>query len=206
MITLSYLLTCAAIVIAPGPTFSVLVDQSLRHGRAVGLLTVAGNTTGLAVWAGASALGLTELIRTSMLAFVVLKVAGAGYLCYLGIRSVLQARRGTPQAQTRPVHLRGSGFRAGLITNLANPKAAVLYLALIPRFLPAHAQPVPALIILTVVQMAISVSWYSLVVLFVQLARQVLSRDRVRAWVQRLSGLVLVGLGIRMATLGRAVP
>jgi threonine/homoserine/homoserine lactone efflux protein len=54
--------------------------------------------------------------------------------------------------------------------------------------------------------MAISVTWYSLVVLFVQLARHLLSRDRVRAWVQRISGLVLIGLGLRMVALGRAAP
>jgi threonine/homoserine/homoserine lactone efflux protein len=206
VIRLPYIVTCAVLVIAPGPTFSVLVDQSLRHGRGTGLLTVAGNTTGLAVWAGASAVGLTGLISASRPAFIVLKTTGACYLCYLGVESLLNTRRGTPRTPGDPARRRGSGFRAGLITNLTNPKAAVLYLTLIPRFLPTHAHPAPALIVLTVVQMAISVTWYSLVVLFVQLARHLLSRDRVRAWVQRISGLVLIGLGLRMVALGRAAP
>jgi threonine/homoserine/homoserine lactone efflux protein len=124
VITLPYIVTCAVLVIAPGPTFSVLVDQSLRHGRGTGLLTVAGNTTGLAVWAGASAVGLTGLISASRPAFIVLKTTGACYLCYLGVESLLNTRRGTPRTPGDPARRRGSGFRAGLITNLTNPKAA----------------------------------------------------------------------------------
>ncbi|WP_215543281.1 LysE family translocator [Amycolatopsis sp. CA-230715] len=206
VVTLAFVMTCLVIVIAPGPTFAVLLNQSLRHGRRAGLATVLGNTTGLVFWAAASALGLTALIRTSEVAFVVLKVAGAVYLCWLGVRSLIRSRsRAASEEEPEPVAGGvASAFRAGLITNLANPKAAVLYLALIPQFLPADGDPAFATAVLACVQMGISVAWYTLLLLALGFSRRVLARPAVKARVDQLSGLVLVGLGVRMVTMSRA--
>jgi threonine/homoserine/homoserine lactone efflux protein len=109
-----------------------------------------------------------------------------------------------------PVVMRTGGggrltaFRTGMVTNLANPKAAVLYLALLPQFLPAGGGTLADTAVLAAVQMAISVSWYTLVVLAVGLVRRTLARPSVKARVEQISGLVLVGLGLRMITLSRA--
>jgi threonine/homoserine/homoserine lactone efflux protein len=138
------------IVVAPGPSFAVMVNQSLRNGRLGGLAAVLGNASGLVFWASASVFGLTALIRTSEFAFLALKVVGAAYLCWLGLRTLVRSRA----------------------------TAAV--------------------------QMAISVSWYTLVVLAVGLVRRTLARPSVKARVEQISGLVLVGLGLRMITLSRA--
>ena len=97
----------------------------LGHNR---LATVAGNTTALTFWASASALGLTALIKTSEIAFMALKIAGAAYLCWLGVQTFLRSRRADAAAAAEPVAQRSSLFsacRAGLLTNLTNPKAAV---------------------------------------------------------------------------------
>src|ERR1700712_903109 len=97
MVTGGFLLMCVVIVIAPGPSFAVVLTQSIRHGRIAGMATVLGNTSGLVIWASGSILGLTALIRTSEVAFVVIKVLGAGYLCWLGIRALIRSRKkGTP--------------------------------------------------------------------------------------------------------------
>ena len=207
MVSVAFVVTCVLIVVAPGPSFAVMVNQSLRNGRLGGLAAVLGNASGLVFWASASVFGLTALIRTSEFAFVALKVVGAAYLCWLGLRTLVRSRA---TAADDPVVMRTGGggrltaFRTGMVTNLANPKAAVLYLALLPQFLPAGGGTLADTAVLAAVQMAISVSWYTLVVLAVGLVRRTLARPSVKARVEQISGLVLVGLGLRMITLSRA--
>ncbi|MDT7619484.1 MAG: hypothetical protein QOF99_385 [Pseudonocardiales bacterium] len=207
MVSVAFVVTCVLIVVAPGPSFAVMVNQSLRNGRLGGLAAVLGNASGLVFWASASVFGLTALIRTSEFAFLALKVVGAAYLCWLGLRTLVRSRA---TAADDPVVMRTGGggrltaFRTGMVTNLANPKAAVLYLALLPQFLPAGGATLADTAVLAAVQMAISVSWYTLVVLAVGLVRRTLARPSVKARVEQISGLVLVGLGLRMITLSRA--
>lgn len=186
-------------VLAPGPSFAVIVNRSIRDGRRAGLLVVAGNTTALTFWASASALGLTALIKTSEIAFMVLKIAGAGYLCFLGVQTLLRSRASLSEAAPRSG---GSAYWAGLLTNLTNPKAAVLYLALFPQFLPAHSG-LGDVFLLAAVQMAISASWYVTVVLAVAAVRRLLARSVVRTWLDRATSMVLIGLGLRLAALAR---
>ena len=190
-------------VLAPGPSFAVIVNRSIRDGRRAGLLVVAGNTTALTFWASASALGLTALIKTSEIAFVALKIAGAAYLCYLGVQTLLRSRRRTAVADEAP-RARSAAYRAGLLTNLTNPKAAVLYLALFPQFLPAHSN-LGDVFLLAAVQMAISASWYVTVVLAVAAVRRLLARSVVRTWLARATSVVLIGLGVRLAALARPI-
>jgi threonine/homoserine/homoserine lactone efflux protein len=210
----AFVVTCALVVLTPGPSLAVIVDQTLRAGRPSGLVAVAGNTSGLVFWAFASVLGLTALVRTSELAFLALKIAGAVYLCWLGVQSLRRSRRQRDLPEQEPPQRderRGSrparafaAYRAGLLTNLSNPKAAVLYLALFPQFLPAHGATIGQTATLAVLQMAISTSWYTTVVLAVGVVRRLLARPAVRARLDQVTGLVLVGLGIRLATLSRA--
>jgi threonine/homoserine/homoserine lactone efflux protein len=207
VVSVAFVVTCVLIVVAPGPSFAVMVNQSLRNGRLGGLAAVLSNASGLVFWASASVFGLTALIRTSEFAFVALKVVGAAYLCWLGLRTLVRSRA---TAADDPVVMRTGGggrltaFRTGMVTNLANPKAAVLYLALLPQFLPAGGATLADTAVLAAVQMAISVSWYTLVVLAVGLVRRTLARPSVKARVEQISGLVLVGLGLRMITMSRA--
>ncbi|MEU5690717.1 LysE family translocator [Actinosynnema sp. NPDC020468] len=195
----AFILTCLAVALSPGQTLAVVIDQSLRAGRSAGLAAVAGNSLGLVFWAGASALGLTFLVRTSLIAFLVLKIAGAAYLCWLGVQAFRRA--GQAKATTaRP----GNAFRSGFVANVTNPKAAALYLALFPQFLPADGGTFADTAQLAAVQMTISTSYYTLVVLAVHVVRAFLSRPKVRRTLDRLTGLALVGLGLRMLTLSRA--
>lgn len=204
-VSIAFVVTCALVVMAPGPSFAVIVNQSIRHGRRAGLQVVAGNTTALTIWATASALGLTALIRTSEIAFTVLKVAGAGYLCYLGVRTLLRSRRhAADEAETQPEQGKTgwAAYRAGLLTNLTNPKAAVLYLALFPQFLPAGGGLVDVFE-LAAVQMCISATWYCVVVLAVAGVRRLLAKSVVRTWLDRATSVVLIGLGVRLVALAR---
>lgn len=207
MVSWTFVLTCLLLAVVPGPSFAVLINQSVRHGRTAGLATVLGNTTGLLIWAVASAFGLTALIKASEVAFVALKVIGAVYLCWLGVRTLIRSRSTAAAVPAAPDASGGgplAAFRAGTVTNLANPKAAVLYLALLPQFLPVDGNVLADTFVLAAVQMAISASWYALVVVAIGLVRRTLSRPAVKARVEQISGVVLVGLGLRMAVMSRS--
>lgn len=208
MISVAYLATCLAVVASPGPTFAVVLRQTLRQGRPAALVTVLGNTTGLVFWAAASVFGVAALLRASEVAFLALKVAGAGYLCWLGVQSLRRSRR-----RDGPVPLDGpepdrsglwAAYRAGLLTNVTNPKSAALYLALLPQFLPAHGSVLAGTAVLAGVQMLLSTCWFALLVLLVAAVRRLLSRPAVWARLEQLSGGVLLALGVRLATLSRA--
>jgi threonine/homoserine/homoserine lactone efflux protein len=204
-ISIAFVVTCALVVVAPGPSFAVIVNQSIRHGRRAGLQVVAGNTTALTFWATASAFGLTALIRTSEIAFTVLKIAGAAYLCYLGVLTLVRSRRHVSAPEEPPGARAGTGwaaYRAGLFTNLTNPKAAVLYLALFPQFLPAGSG-LADVFELAAVQMCISATWYCVVVLAVAGVRRLLAKSVVRMWLDRATSVVLIGLGVRLVALAR---
>jgi threonine/homoserine/homoserine lactone efflux protein len=99
VVSVAFVVTCVLIVVAPGPSFAVMVNQSLRNGRLGGLAAVLGNASGLVFWASASVFGLTALIRTSEFAFVALKVVGAAYLCWLGLRTLVRSRATDPAGQ-----------------------------------------------------------------------------------------------------------
>jgi threonine/homoserine/homoserine lactone efflux protein len=204
-VSVAFVVTCALVVMAPGPSFAVIVNQSIRHGRRAGLQVVAGNTTALTFWASASAFGLTALIRTSVIAFTALKIAGAAYLCYLGVQTLLRSRRhAAAPEETQPAQAKTgwAAYRAGLLTNLTNPKAAVLYLALFPQFLPAGSGLVDVFE-LAAVQMCISATWYCVVVLAVAGVRRLLAKSVVRTWLDRATSVVLIGLGVRLVALAR---
>ncbi|MBM7774348.1 threonine/homoserine/homoserine lactone efflux protein [Actinokineospora baliensis] len=202
MIPWAFVLTCVVVAVSPGPALAVMINQSLRWGRPAGFAAVAGNTTGLVFWAAASVFGLTALIHASEVAFVTLKIVGAAYLCWVGVQALRRSRR-TPDlpvpVDTGPPGLLAS-YRTGLVTNLTNPKAGVLYLALFPQFLIPGEDTLTHTAVLAAAQMSISATWYSLVVLVVGTVREALSRPTVRRRMDQVMGVVLIGLGIRLAT------
>ena len=146
---LTFTFAATLIVLLPGPDTLVVLRNLLRHGRRRATLTVAGVLTGLAVWVGAAALGLSAVLRASHDAYAVLRVAGAVYLVWLGVAS-LRARRpalGPPEelagAGTGRSGLLGTGYGAGLATDLLNPKVGVFFVTFLPAFVP-HGRPVGA--------------------------------------------------------------
>ncbi|MFG2225110.1 LysE family translocator [Streptomyces sp. NPDC048644] len=192
-------------VAAPGPSFMVLVNETLRFGRGAGLVTILGSSTGLLMWAATSALGLAALTQTSELVFTVFKLAGAAYLCYLAAMTVRNRRNFGHQPPEAPeghdTATLWRSYRSGLVTSAANPKMATVYLALIPQFLPAGGGSPADVITLTAVQILISAAWYAVVVTLVGLARRLLAMPAVRMGLAWVSAAVLLLLGLRTAVM-----
>lgn len=187
--------------VSPGPDFFLLMRRTATSGRGAGVVCAAGMGTGIFVWVIAVGGGIAALLAASAFAFTVVKLAGAAYLIFLGLRAWLSARRGlparAPETATAPQSPFRS-FREGLLCNLLNPKVAAFYLAFLPQFLPVGGGWLPTLELAATAATAVS-CWYVLMALIVASLRQFLT-TRVRRIVDAAVGTVLIGLGIRIVT------
>jgi threonine/homoserine/homoserine lactone efflux protein len=197
----AFLLVAALLVVTPGVDMALVSKNALLHGRRVALLTALGINAGIVVWTLAAALGVAALVRASAAAFTVLKLAGAAYLVYLGLQAIwLSRRRGRPQDLGVPGHGRPSGLRQGLLSNLANPKVAVFFTSFIPQFVSPGSSVLLSSLALGAIFNLLGVVWLLAFALFVSRAGELLRRPRVKAALDRLTGCVLVGFGVRLAT------
>jgi threonine/homoserine/homoserine lactone efflux protein len=183
----------ALLSVAPGPGTAMVVRSSLRDGWRAGVLTVAGNEIGVVVWALLSVLGVSALVAASEAAFVALKLVGAVALIWLGVQSL----RGSPPSEL--TERRGGAFRAGLITSIANPKLAVFFVALFPQFVDPGASVLPTTLLMATLIVVFDFVWYTALAVTVSRAKSGLMRSRVGRWMERVTGSVLVGLGLRVA-------
>lgn len=197
----AFLGACTLIAASPGPSTMLIIRQSLRSRRA-GFLTVLGNETGVFIWGVIAALGLTALLAASQLAYDIMRIAGAVTLVGFGIKTLLDARgeQGKEESQdAQAVHSGWASYRSGLLLNLANPKAAVFAMSFLPQFVPAGAPHLPTMIGLAAIWAVFEVGYYGLYVWFVGRMKKIISRAKVRQRLERVSGTVLVLLGVRMA-------
>ncbi len=184
------------LTLTPGPDMALVLRNSIRGGRPDALRTVLGIAVGLLVWATATALGVAAVLAASATVFTVLKLAGAVYLVYLGVRALLAARRdGGSEVRDAPSR-RGSPFRQGLITNLLNPKLAVLFTTLLPQFISADDPAFSKSILLAALFITIGLTW---LVIYAHVVGAVARSRRFRRTLEAVSGVVLVGLGARLA-------
>ncbi len=201
---LAFTAIAALLTLTPGSDTMLVVRSALVRGRRAGLLTVLGICCGLFIHATFSALGLSVILLRSARAFDVLKLAGAGYLVYLGLQSIWGAARGAHPSE-RPVAA-ASGRRAfaeGLLNNVLNPKVAIFYLAFLPQFVRVGDPVLAKSILLASIHFAEGVVWLSFVTLFVARLRSALTRPVVQRTLESVTGLVLVGFGVRLAAARR---
>ncbi|MFA1547103.1 LysE family translocator [Actinomadura chokoriensis] len=198
------------IAMAPGPSTVVIMRQSMLSGRRGGLATVLGNETGVLVWGVAAAVGLSALLSASRLAYEGLRVAGAVVLVWFGVRALWHARRGGGSGGAEREVVEGGSrlsgwrcYRLGLVTNFANPKAGVFAVSFLPQFVPDGWPVAWVLVGFSVLWALIDLVWYAAVVWLVGAARRLLGRPVVRRRLDQVSGVVLVGLGVRLAAEAR---
>jgi threonine/homoserine/homoserine lactone efflux protein len=190
----------ALIVVVPGPDMALVLRNGVAHGRGAAVATALGINVGLLVWALAAALGITALLHASGTAFTVLKLAGAAYLVWLGLRALLDAWRGTGDAAASSRHRRrASPFRQGLLSNLFNPKIALVYTTLIPQFVDRGGSEIAQTFLLAAVFIAMGLVWLTGYALLVAEAGALLRRPSVRRVVNAVSGAALTALGLRLA-------
>jgi threonine/homoserine/homoserine lactone efflux protein len=204
----SFLPVAAVLIVVPGPDTALVTKNAVLHGRRAALGTALGVNLGLVVWTIAAALGLAAVVRASAVAFTALKLIGAAYLIWLGIQALRAAERTSAATGVRrpePVRRLGGmgGARQGLASNLANPKIAVLFTSLLPQFVTARAPTLMPFLLLGTIFVAMTLIWLCGYAVVAVKASPTLRRPSIARAIERFTGIVLIGLGVRLATESR---
>ena len=179
------------VIVTPGQDTALTIRNTLLGGRRGGVRTAAGVAAGQAAWTLAASAGVVALLRASAPAFTAVRLVGAAYLVYLGLQLLL--RRGDARPDARGPSRRG--FRQGLVSNLGNPKMAVFFTSLLPQF----GSSFSGLVALGLVFCSLTFLWLSGYAWAVARAGDVLRRPRIRRALDRVTGVVLVAFGLRLA-------
>jgi threonine/homoserine/homoserine lactone efflux protein len=197
----AFALACLGLALTPGPNMMYLVSRSICQGRKAGLISLGGVGLGFLVYMVAAALGITALLFAVPLAYDALRLVGAAYLLYLAWQALKTGGRSPFQVRDLPVDSPRKLLAMGFFTNLFNPKAAMLYLSLLPQFIdPARGSVLTQSLVLGGLQIVISLSVNALIAAVAGSVAQMLTTRPAWMFVQRwLMGTVLAGLGLRMA-------
>jgi RhtB (resistance to homoserine/threonine) family protein len=195
----------AIVILLPGPDTAVVTKNVLMHGRRAALGASAGVGAGLSVWTLAAAVGLASVIRASEVAFTILKVVGALYLMWLGFQALRAARHasedeGARLTEPRPVIGARGGFWQGFLSDLANPKIGIFFTSLLPQFVDPGRPVLLPFLALGAVFVLMTVLWLGAYCLIAARAAETLQRPRVRSALDRVTGIVLIAIGLRLVT------
>ena len=204
-----FLVGSILITIVPGPDMALVMRQVFIGGTSLAQRTIFGNLTGLVVHAVALAAGLSALLAASAEAYTFVKLAGAAYLVFLGVQTLLASRRRDAEAAeaaasdgvaaSRGIPSPRTAYVQGLVSTVLNPKPALLFLTYLPQFIDESRPVLPQIAFLAGVHILVGLVWMTLYAHLVARAHRTLTRSDVRRWLERVTGVVLVGLGLRVA-------
>ncbi|MGB0900356.1 LysE family translocator [Halocynthiibacter sp.] len=191
------------LALAPGPDNVFVLTQSAMNGRVAGLFVTLGLCTGLLFHTTAVALGVAAIFQTSEIAFTLLKFAGAGYLLYLAYKA-FRAGSTAIEGERAETSLKSLYLR-GLIMNITNPKVAIFFLAFLPQFArPEFGPLIPQLMILGAVMALSTILVFGSVAIGAgSLGDWLKARPSAQIWINRVAGLVFVGLAAKLITAQR---
>ncbi|MFD7495473.1 LysE family translocator [Streptomyces sp. NPDC059832] len=202
---LGFVVAVTPLTLIPGTSFTLVTQQVIAGSRSDGVRAAFGSACGLLVHATFAAIGLSALVMSSAQALTVVKLLGGIYLIWLGVTTWRSTRRGVEPTARRRWRLPGArlgGFGQGLWSNVLNPKAASVYLTLVPQFLTSSRPVAPQIATLAIVHVAVVLVWLLFWTSVVAAARAAIDTPRFRHGMSRLAGAVLVALGVRTATAG----
>ena len=192
----------ALLTVTPGVATAMIVRNAARGGRRYALLTNAGTAVGVLAWGCFAAVGIAAIVATSATAFALVKLTGAAVLIVIGLRSAWGCGSREPVSIDEGAASGAAGHlavRDGLIASLSNPKLAVFFVALFPQFVPRGAAVLPAALAMAALIVCFDLLWFSALALIVSRARRAFLVGPWARRIERLTGTVLIGLGIRLA-------
>lgn len=202
---IAFALVALGMVLTPGPNMLYLISRSISQGRRAGLVSLAGVALGFVSYMLCAAFGITALVLAVPFAYDALRFGGALYLLYLAWQAVRPGGHSPFQVRELPMDRPRKLFAMGLLTNLLNPKIAVLYLSLLPQFIdPGHGSVLAQSLVLGLTQIGISLSVNAAIVCLADSIARLLARHPAWISVQRwMMGTVLSVLALRVATQAR---
>jgi threonine/homoserine/homoserine lactone efflux protein len=192
----AFLGVSALVIVTPGQDTALTIRNTLLGGRIAGVFTAVGVSAGQATWTVATSVGVGALLVASEPAFFALKLVGGAYLVVLGVQAILHRGKTLPVAPGGGRVTSRTALRQGALSNLGNPKMLAFFTSLLPQFASSFA----GLLVLGLVFCAMTLVWLSVYSVVVTKAGALLRRTRVRRTIELVTGTVLVGLGLRLAT------
>ena len=198
---LAFVLVAGLLTITPGVDMALVARNVLGGGRAAGIRTSVGICLGLLVWGAVSGLGVAAILASSASAYSALRWAGAAYLVFLGLQALWRSGRPGSYEPPSSAPYAGAGtIRQGLLTNLLNPKIAVFYTTVVAQLAAEEGGVLAWSLLLAGTHAALTIIWLTAYSSLLDRFSRALRRPSVRAWVERLTGAVLIAFGIRVAT------
>jgi threonine/homoserine/homoserine lactone efflux protein len=195
----SFALVVALLTVTPGLDTALILRTSLLAGKRPAWGVVLGIQLGTLAWGLLTAVGLSALLAASQFGYDVLRWAGAAYLVWMGLRMLL-ARGDAPGEEKAQQEVRfRTGFRRGLVTNLLNPKVGAFYVAMLPQFIPQDAPHAVMGLLLAGVHVGEGLLWSAALIGFAALMSRTLRTPFVRRLLDRITGVVIVAFGVRLA-------
>jgi len=200
----AWIAVALVLIVTPGPDTALIIRNALRAGARSASVSAVGVGIGSAVWATASMVGVAALLDSSDVAFTTFKLAGSAYLVYLGLRSLAGTFRPAPAAATEsaptaPTTMSAqSSFLQGVLNNLLNPKAGAIFATVMPQFI-EPGDSLTRLVLMVACYDAIVIAWLCAYALGVSRARRSSIGSRVSKGLDRVTGTVMIGLGVRLA-------
>lgn len=191
----TFFVAAVLVVLLPGPDTLVVVRNLVRGGRRVAARTVMGVLSGLSVWVFTAVLGLSAVLRASHDAYIGLRVAGAVYLVYLGFKSLRSRDHGDAPAP----RLGATGYVAGLLTDLLNPKVGVFFVTFLPGFVPHGYSVAWVSALFGAIFVVLTGIYFTVLLVASQPVSRWMANSRLRRRVDRCTGVVLIGFGLRLA-------
>lgn len=196
---IAFTAVAAALAVTPGADTMLVIKNSLRNGQQAGWATTFGILGGTLFHALISALGISVIIAQSESLFQLIKIVGAVYLVWLGLQTFRSGRHQSEISNDyQQLALRNS-FNEGLITNLLNPKVAIFYIAFLPQFISPGDPVLAKSILLACIHNILSLLWLGGLAIAIGSGRNFIQQQPVRQWLSRLSGSILIALGLRLA-------
>lgn len=194
---LTFTVAAALLAATPGVDTALVLRALVTSGARRALQAALGIAAGCLVWGAVVALGLGALLTASNIAFNVLKVAGATYLFWQGLK-LLRRKTTAGQALTAGPAPSGSAFWTGFLTNVLNPKVGVFYVTLLPQFMVTDVPAGSYIFALAGIHVALSLLWFVLLIVAARPLQQWLARPRVQTAMDRITGAVFVAFGLKL--------
>ncbi len=195
---IAFVAAAGLMTITPGLDTAMVLRTAAVEGPRRAALAAFGIVCGCLVWGVAVALGLGLLLAASHAAYVALKWAGAAYLAWLGVNLLLRPRSKLDLAAKDPAKS-GNWWLRGLLTNLLNPKIGVFYVSFLPQFVPAGVSAAPFIVLLASIHGLLGLTWFAGLISATAPLKRWLQRRAVVRWLDRVTGVVFLGFGARLA-------
>jgi threonine/homoserine/homoserine lactone efflux protein len=186
------------IVLLPGPDTLVVVRNLIRGGRRAAVRTVLGVLSGLVIWVVAAALGLSAVLSASHDAYLTLRIAGAGYLVWLGIQSLRSRGQLAEEPPDGRRRLLGTGFPAGIASDLLNPKVGVFFVTFLPGFVPHGYSVGWVSLLLGGIFLVLTAIYFAILIAASGPVTRWIANSRIRRRMDRITGIILIGFGARL--------